>query len=311
MDTIPLLGLLLWCAALSAADLRHRRLPNTLTLPGAGLVLGYAWLDGRWPIALAGALLLALPYALVHLAMPAALGAGDVKLALGLGGACALTGAPAWTWAAVGAPLLTALAGAGALLAQRLIPFGPPAHELFGHSWRISDRGAHRSHRSGLCEAAPMSGRHGDTSGRRYRHGGISALVADRTRALAGARTWVWAAVTTPLLTALAGAGVLSSGRRPPGGGGGITAVPGNGGRGARAWDSAADPVAHPRRTGGPPAGAARRALAGFSRIGSRAELPESGVPRPMSPAVAVPPATLAHGAAMCAASVAAIMLTR
>ncbi|WP_282786314.1 prepilin peptidase, partial [Nocardia sp. CC201C] len=90
MDPIPLLGLLTWCAALGAADLRRRRLPNLLTLPGAAVVLGYAWLDGRWAVALVGALLLAVPYLLIHLTMPSALGAGDVKLALGLGGACAL-----------------------------------------------------------------------------------------------------------------------------------------------------------------------------------------------------------------------------
>ncbi|WP_306362028.1 A24 family peptidase [Nocardia sp. CC227C] len=176
MDTIPLLGLLLWCAALSAADLRHRRLPNALTLPGAALVLGYAWLDGRWPIALAGALLLALPYALVHLAMPTALGAGDVKLALGLGAACALAGASAWTWAAVGAPLLTALAGTGALLARRPLSRGPHTHEprphaherlgpagrvvSVGHTGRAGpDRLARRSRPSGTRagDAAPLA----------------------------------------------------------------------------------------------------------------------------------------------------------
>ncbi|MFE3192827.1 prepilin peptidase [Nocardia sp. NPDC059240] len=116
MAPIPLLALSLWCTALTACDLRARRLPDALTLPGAVVVLAYGFAVGTPIPALAGAALLTLPYLLVHLARPGALGAGDVKLAVGLGAATALGGAPTWTWAAVAAPMLTAAAALGTLL---------------------------------------------------------------------------------------------------------------------------------------------------------------------------------------------------
>ncbi|NNH71594.1 prepilin peptidase [Nocardia uniformis] len=126
MEPLPLLVLTAWCAVLSGIDLRHRRLPNALTLPGAVVVLAYGFGSGRLALAAVGAGLLAVPYLLVHLAAPAALGAGDVKLAIGLGAATALGGAHAWVWAAVAAPVLTALAGAVAILAQTLRPRDSP-----------------------------------------------------------------------------------------------------------------------------------------------------------------------------------------
>jgi leader peptidase (prepilin peptidase)/N-methyltransferase len=106
--------LTVWCAALTVFDLRERRLPNGLTGTGALTVLGYAVHTGHFTAALLGALLLSAPYLLVHLAAPAALGAGDVKLAVMLGGAAALGGARPWVWAALGAPILTACAALGA-----------------------------------------------------------------------------------------------------------------------------------------------------------------------------------------------------
>ncbi|MEU1996661.1 prepilin peptidase [Nocardia gamkensis] len=106
--------LTVWCAVLTVFDLRERRLPNGLTGTGALTVLGYAVLTGQFTAALLGALLLSAPYLLVHLAAPAALGAGDVKLAVMLGGAAALGGARPWVWAALGAPALTACAALGA-----------------------------------------------------------------------------------------------------------------------------------------------------------------------------------------------------
>ncbi|WP_084522513.1 prepilin peptidase [Nocardia inohanensis] len=115
-----LTALLVWCAALSCIDIRYRRLPNNLTLPGAVAVLSFAAGAGRLGIAVAGALLLAGPYLLVHLAEPAALGAGDVKLALGLGAATALGGAQCWVWAALGAPLLSGAGGMVLLFARRV-----------------------------------------------------------------------------------------------------------------------------------------------------------------------------------------------
>ncbi|MQY29037.1 prepilin peptidase [Nocardia aurantia] len=114
-----------WCALLAVIDLRTRRLPNPLTAAGAVAVLGYAAGTGRLLPALVGALLLAGPYLVVHLAVPAAFGAGDVKLAVGLGAAAALGGAGAWVWSALGAPVLTALAGVARPRGPRALPHGP------------------------------------------------------------------------------------------------------------------------------------------------------------------------------------------
>ncbi|WP_280502276.1 prepilin peptidase, partial [Nocardia farcinica] len=111
MTTAALVLFTLWCAVLAAVDLRVRRLPNALTGAGALAVFGYALATGRpWP-AVVGALLLASPYLAVHLAAPAACGAGDAKLAVAVGAAAGLGGAQAWVTAALGAPVLTAAAG--------------------------------------------------------------------------------------------------------------------------------------------------------------------------------------------------------
>jgi leader peptidase (prepilin peptidase)/N-methyltransferase len=118
---------LAWLVALSCCDIRARRLPNALTLPGAAVILLAAGFAGRGLPALAGAAALAAVYLLVHLASPAAMGAGDVKLAVGLGGLAGCFGVGVWFLAALVAPLLTALlglavrAGTGALT----VPHGP------------------------------------------------------------------------------------------------------------------------------------------------------------------------------------------
>ena len=44
---------LLWMGALSVYDIRQRRLPNLLTLPGAAAILLGAIVGGRWLPALA------------------------------------------------------------------------------------------------------------------------------------------------------------------------------------------------------------------------------------------------------------------
>ncbi|MFD0000050.1 A24 family peptidase [Nocardia sp. NPDC127526] len=129
MEPLPLLILTAWCAALSWFDLRSRRLPNALTLPGAAAALTYATALGRPTLAVLGALLLATPYLLVHLWNPAALGAGDMKLALGLGAATALGGPNCWVWAALTAPMLTAAAGAGAALTATVAGPMPSPYE--------------------------------------------------------------------------------------------------------------------------------------------------------------------------------------
>jgi leader peptidase (prepilin peptidase)/N-methyltransferase len=117
---------LVWLAVLSCCDVRHRRLPNLLTLPGAGVILLAATLAGRGLAALAGAAALAALYLLVHLAAPAAMGAGDVKLAIGVGGLAGCFGAGVWFLAAVAAPLLTALWGVVVMpRGVRAVPHGP------------------------------------------------------------------------------------------------------------------------------------------------------------------------------------------
>ncbi|WP_024805500.1 A24 family peptidase [Nocardia sp. BMG51109] len=129
MTIIAFAILAAWCAALSAVDLRERRLPNPLTGIGALGVLGYALTTGRLTAAVTGALLLAVPYLIIHLVTPAACGAGDVKLAVGLGAASACAGGRTWVCAALAAPLLTALAGAF-LFARRRIRASPRNHAV-------------------------------------------------------------------------------------------------------------------------------------------------------------------------------------
>ncbi|GAB2633513.1 A24 family peptidase [Nocardia goodfellowii] len=108
------------CVVLSGWDLRERRLPNSLTGTLLLGVLGYALGTAQFTAAMVGALLLAVPYLLVHLVAPHALGAGDVKLAAGLGAAAGLGGAHTWVCAAVAAPFLTAGVGVVALCADRI-----------------------------------------------------------------------------------------------------------------------------------------------------------------------------------------------
>lgn len=102
---------LAWLAALTVYDVGQRRLPNALTLPGAVVVLIGAAIAGRGEPALLGALALTAIYLAVHLTVPAGMGAGDVKLAIGVGALTGAFGLDAWLLAAVAAPLLTALWG--------------------------------------------------------------------------------------------------------------------------------------------------------------------------------------------------------
>jgi len=130
LASLTLAALLLWLAALSCYDIRQRRLPNRLTLPGAGAILLAAAVAGRGLPALAGAAALAGVYLLVHLVAPAGMGAGDVKLAIGRGGLTGCFSAEVWFLAALAAPLLTALCGAGMRAARcrdgvAAVPHGP------------------------------------------------------------------------------------------------------------------------------------------------------------------------------------------
>lgn len=119
--------LLAWLTALSVFDIRERRLPNWLTLPGAVVVLGVAAAAGRGVPAVLGAVGLAGLYLVVHLVAPAAMGAGDVKLAVGVGALTGAFGYDVWVLAAVGAPLLTAIWALVALTrrSSSTVPHGP------------------------------------------------------------------------------------------------------------------------------------------------------------------------------------------
>lgn len=118
---------LVWFTALTVYDVRQRRLPNALTLPGAALVLAGAAITGRGVPALIGALALALLYLGVHLVAPAGMGAGDVKLAIGVGALTGSFGVDVWVLAALGAPVLTATWAVAVAFRGRdsTVPHGP------------------------------------------------------------------------------------------------------------------------------------------------------------------------------------------
>lgn len=129
MEVGPVTGIavvVVWLAALSAYDIRQRRLPNWLTLPGAALILLVAALAGRGGAALAGAGALTLLYLAVHVVSPRSMGGGDVKLAAGAGALTGVFGPDVWLLAALGAPLLTAVvAVVAAARGKATVPHGP------------------------------------------------------------------------------------------------------------------------------------------------------------------------------------------
>src|SRR3954468_3730133 len=114
---LPVPLLLIWFAVLlTATDLRHRRLPDALTLPAypvAGALLAIAaGLGGGTSLAVgagAGAVVFFAVHAAVHLLRPGALGAGDVKLSGSLGAVLGAVGWPAMVLAAVLAACCTLL----------------------------------------------------------------------------------------------------------------------------------------------------------------------------------------------------------
>ena len=117
-EVLAALALSVWLITLSAFDIRHRRLPNVLTLPGAAIVLAGAVITGDGRGATLGAAALFAAYAAVHLVAPAAMGAGDVKLAIGVGALTGALGPDVWALAALLAAALT-LGWSGVLLAWR------------------------------------------------------------------------------------------------------------------------------------------------------------------------------------------------
>lgn len=122
--------------ALAFIDLRHKRLPNVLTLRSAALVAAMLALEAfpddwsLWIRALEGGAVLFVLYLLMNLLTGGAMGMGDVKLALSIG---LLTGYLGWFHLIV-ASLIAFVAGgvaSAALLFTRragrrsTIPFGP------------------------------------------------------------------------------------------------------------------------------------------------------------------------------------------
>jgi leader peptidase (prepilin peptidase) / N-methyltransferase len=118
---------LVWLVMLCVYDIRERRLPNALTLPGAAVILAVAAAAGRGTPALFGGVALFAVYLLVHLLAPAAMGAGDVKLAIGVGALTGAFGTDVWVLAALAAPLLTAIWAIVVMLrrAGSTVPHGP------------------------------------------------------------------------------------------------------------------------------------------------------------------------------------------
>ncbi|WP_137724483.1 prepilin peptidase [Prescottella subtropica] len=131
---VPACALVWWMIAVSVVDLRVRRLPNTLTLPGAACAVAVATVAGHGRAAVVGALLLAGTYLVLHLIAPGSMGAGDVKLALGLGAVTGVAGASTWLTAAALAPVVTAVVGL---------------------AWR--NRGAVIAHGPSMCAATAVS----------------------------------------------------------------------------------------------------------------------------------------------------------
>lgn len=112
--------LMWWCVSCSGIDLLVRRLPNVLTLGGGLAVVAIGVCAGHGRAAAVGAALLTGVMLTAHLLSPRSLGAGDVKLAIGLGGAAGVAGAQALTITLLLPPLLTAVAGVLVLLWRRI-----------------------------------------------------------------------------------------------------------------------------------------------------------------------------------------------
>ena len=123
----------LWCVCLSVIDMHTMRLPNPLTGLGAVGVAGLSVAVGRWQAAAVGAGLLAGLYLCARLCGRGlgreGFGGGDVKLAVGLGGITAMAGGQVWIVSALGALVLTILAGLWRVCRPggrgRVVPHGP------------------------------------------------------------------------------------------------------------------------------------------------------------------------------------------
>ncbi|GGC59312.1 prepilin peptidase [Hoyosella rhizosphaerae] len=100
-----------WMVALTFYDFRYRRLPNWLTLPGAFAIVVASAIAGHGWAAIIGGAALAAVYLVPHLVSSRGMGAGDVKLAVGIGALTGAYGPAVWFLAAATAPLVTVLCG--------------------------------------------------------------------------------------------------------------------------------------------------------------------------------------------------------
>lgn len=134
---LPIPLLVAWLAVtLTVVDLKHRRLPNALTLPAypaTAATVALATTQTGWHTAqgaLLGATTLGGAYLTIHLLSPAAMGAGDVKLSGTQGAVMGAVGLPAVLVGTALAALLTLILNAAT--PQRLrqhwhtgVPHGP------------------------------------------------------------------------------------------------------------------------------------------------------------------------------------------
>jgi leader peptidase (prepilin peptidase) / N-methyltransferase len=134
---LPIPLVVAWLAvALTVVDLKHRRLPNALTLtayPITAAVVTLAATQAGWHLAesaLVGALTLGGGYLALHVLSPQAMGAGDVKLSGTQGAIMGAVGLPAVLVGTTLAALLTLILNAAAPRHHRQqwrtgIPHGP------------------------------------------------------------------------------------------------------------------------------------------------------------------------------------------
>ncbi|MCH6168319.1 prepilin peptidase [Pseudonocardia alaniniphila] len=140
---VPVLLALAWFGvAAGAVDLAHRRLPDALTLPALPAALLLLLPLGPTAVlhGLAGAAVAVGAHGAVHLAVPRAMGAGDVKLAAPLGAVLAAAGWPALVLAALLAAALTAVLGIAGISTRRLgrraaLPHGP---SMLAATWLVT-----------------------------------------------------------------------------------------------------------------------------------------------------------------------------